>query len=443
MKRAALLLVLAACGPTSQRSGAPAAASSAPLPSPAPVTRVLTPDAGAPPAVVTLGLPFGVPIPGRTTPGEISVAWNGQAGLVTNSERTLLKDDVEGDSDFDAAVIATLDETGQARQPWKSALGPPGQRVIAATGLPTKDEYFSVRAAALPGPTLVVAAQSYGSSASHSCHGGAWIVGLDAPLANLGVDGCAVEPLIRGGGQGERQAVFAFGRDYAAHNAYMNELNEGHTNVKMPVPTAVLMVRAGAETWRRIQLQTARSVGVVAVGPSTVAIGSHETGAKGNDAVAVVLVPWAGGRDQRIEIERGNVGEPALAWVGTNLVVVYAARAASTDPYRLQSATVTAAGVVTRHGAFGPPSAVAPALSAAGDQLALAFTEETKPSRVHLGCGRGEPSALPTSVVSAPDVRARDPELALAPDGRSGALAFHAFTAKSSRVHTSAFRCGL
>ena len=60
-------------------------------------------------------VPFGAAVPGRTTPGELSVAWNGHTGLVTNSSRTLLNDDVEGDSDFDSAEVTTLDEQGQAR----------------------------------------------------------------------------------------------------------------------------------------------------------------------------------------------------------------------------------------------------------------------------------------------------------------------------------------
>ena len=313
--------------------------------------------------------------------------------------------------------------------------------MIAATGLPTTHEYFSVRAAALPGPTMVVAAQSYSSTASHYCHGGAWIVGNEAPLANLGVGGCAVEPLVRGAGQGERQAVFAYGRDYEAHDAYLNQLNEGKTVVKGPAPAAVLMVRSGLEPWRRIKLHTARSVGVLTLGPNTVAIASREKLKSGDGAVAVVLVPWAGGADQHVEIEHGDVGEPTLAYVGDELVVVYAARAAAGEAYRLQSATISTTGAVTKHGAFGPLGAVAPALSAAADHVALAFTEETKPSRVHFGCSTGAPSSLPVAVVSAPEVRARDPELALAPDGRSGALAFHAFTENTSKVLTSAFTC--
>lgn len=390
-----------------------------------------------------LTIPLGALVGGKVVPGELSLAWNGHTGVLASSNRGVLEDEVEGSSDHDTAAVVALGARGEPTGAWRDALDAASLQVIAKKGTETEGEVFSMRAVALPGPTLVRAAQSYFGWAGQPCKGGAWMVGVAAPLTDVGVAECAVEPLLVGAGRGERQAVFAFGRDYVAYVDWMSRRNEGQ-DPPPPPPAAVLMVRSAAEPWRRMKVQHARARGALALGPEGLAIAARETAAKGKPStVAVVLVPWAGGEDRRVEIDSGFLGEPTVAFVGHEAIVVYAKRDNERAPYTLRSATLSASGMVTPGPRLGPEGAVAPALIAAGNTLALAFTEEQKPSRVRFACGASTVVKLAEAaeIVSAEGERARDPELAMAPDGSGGVIAFHAFTAKTAGVRASAFSC--
>lgn len=120
-----------------------------------------------------------------------------------------------------------------------------------------------------------------------------------------------------------------------------------------------------------------------------------------------------------VELDRGDVGAPAVTFTGDTAVIAWAKRDAKTDPYRL-AVSVTKAGATT--GAVRTvktaASAFAPSLAPFGDHALLAWMEGdgAKVGQVKLAhLALDGPLDLESAMaLSAPGTNARDPEIATA-----------------------------
>jgi hypothetical protein len=123
-----------------------------------------------------------------------------------------------------------------------------------------------------------------------------------------------------------------------------------------------------------------------------------------------------------ILVAHGEVGAPAIAFRGPNLIVVWAQRANASSPYTLRSVEWDPTrGAPPASSQFAAATAtdsiVAPSVSTDGDRVLLAWTEgdTARHGIVRVASGAG---ALPLVIASATavtpsDANARDPEVAL------------------------------
>jgi hypothetical protein len=111
----------------------------------------------------------------------------------------------------------------------------------------------------------------------------------------------------------------------------------------------------------------------------------------------------------------GDVGAPALALAGSDVIIVWAKREAKTDPYRLRLVRATP------EKPLSPPqvlpttaNAFAPAILATETALVLAWMEgdASRTGEIHVArTSVAEPSLVGSLVVSTGEANARDPEL--------------------------------
>jgi hypothetical protein len=140
-------------------------------------------------------------------------------------------------------------------------------------------------------------------------------------------------------------------------------------------------------------------------------------------AVAAIVLGADGVAASPVVVSEGEVGAPAVAWRGDDVVMVWAQRASAAAPYALHAVEWNPATAPRPPAptvlATGAASAFAPALLARGSQLVLAWMEgDDRAATVRVGSTRRSiDHAVDHAVaVSATGSNARDVELAGAGD---------------------------
>ena len=458
-----LLLLGAAALGCRKPSAAPADAAAS---APAPVSTAAAPDASvearSPLAPrITIQPALGNLVAGRLTPGQLSIGWDTSGGTLVSCDTYLRADEVEGDKTLSRCSMARLDASGAAgawavTMPSDAQLAPfddGGRNGRALATYVRQQMDFSQYAVALRGPRrFFYTSEHDGTGAVGSCTTSVSFFGSDPRPESL-VPSCAIwQPSLAAAERAGTTVILARGIDDGLFRPVYERFQGGGESPWVTTVRDRLLFVTGEGTPSSVVWTGPRGTPVLAIGRKTLAIASIDRGRSSTvEVVLHGLPPKSGPPEHSVVVARGELGMPAIAAVPNGFVVVWAERETIESGHRLHAAQITEGGVVTELGFLTPPapkegpSAIAPGLAGEAGLLALTYTEERKgkESAVRFACGGADVKGLvaAAAIVSDASKRSRDSELALAPDGGAGILAWHELTKTTQGVRVAKYAC--